>query len=526
MRIFVFKDDFVAPINKKKDGKFSVDQSTSVIQQKEHFFEALKGLGEIIYLEKRISYPKACSIFQAPETIFAKMHGVTNSPGWEMAPKRTLSHALGDLLLPEGYNDPGIFCENTINLITNAFQAKRIKDNLARVAPRMAIFTPKLNEDDFYLPSDRQRLLERKKIGLAKEDIHIVYAGRWLATKGITQVLRALTLWPDKRIKVSLAGDFEPNFPIRQMSASHFTFESYFQREYLGDKRGQSVYLRGAKTPEKLRELFWSADVVVYMSGHEDENFGMAPREAVLCGAPVVVTDFCGLNPVGNQMPWGCVTTYPAFNGPRYSIFELRNKISAAAAKKNWDPQEAAKAVKKECNPAVAQANLKRAAQELLDRPLVEPLKPKAAREKILFDLLRYADEKVARALTHDDTQMPDGAFVDGTGFYNSSYPYQSLLRAIQGFYTTYNEPPKVERGLIYRGFSRIALWSQELALVEFGFPGPRVKHYDDKDWRILASCVQKDKTGDLVLRPHSLTQLRLAQELVDLGYLVPEEIT
>lgn len=523
MRFFVFKDDFDAHNNKKEEDGFSIDQSTSVIQHKKHFFEALRNLGEIIFLDNRISYIKVRDIFEKPDAIFARMHGVVDSPGWNAIPKRILSHSLGDLLLPEGYQDPVIFSENTVNIVTSAFQAKRIKDNLAKATPRLAVFTPKLNENDFYLSSSKERAVERKKLGLSNNDIHIVYAGRWLATKGITQLLRALTLWPDKRIKVSLAGNFEPNFPIRQMSASHFTYASYFKREFLENKLMPTVYLGGAKTPAQLRELFWSADLVVYTSVHEDENFGMVPREAALCGVPVVVTDFCGLNPIGQQMPWGCVNTYSAFNGPRYSIFELRKALDAAIEKKNWDPQSAAKSVKKECSPVTAQANLKRAARSLLAKPLVKPLESKAARQKILFDLLRYADEKIPLAFAHNDPQAPDGAFVDGTGFYNCHFPYQGFLRAVQGFYTTHNEPPKVLRGSTYRGFSRIALWSQERAVVEFGFPGPRVKHYGDKDWRTLVSCAQNDKTGDIVLRPNRSDQIHFVQQLIDLGYLVPD---
>jgi hypothetical protein len=527
MRFYAFKSDINPPTAGPSRGEsFSVDDSTSVIQHKRHFFETVKTIGVLTPLDEGISRKDAERLLSQTDVIFAQMHNASRLPDWDRIPKRRLCHSLGDFLLPEVYLEPGCYDFNTVSLVTSDFQEKRLKEHLGLAAPATAVFTPRLNEQSFYPPDAKEKAQVREKFGLSKNDIHIVYAGRWLATKGICQLARVLTLWPDKNVKVSLAGNFTPGFPLRMSAAAHFTFADYFKREFMVRHQDKQVRLLAAYPPERLRELFWSADLFVYASGHEDENFGMAPREAALCGVPAVVTDFCGLHQIGALMPWGCISTYPTFSGIRYSLRQFNSLLGKAARKKDWDPHKCATAVKKECSTAIARDNMRHAAESLLRQPLKKPLEPKAAKKKMMFDMIRYADENIARTLIEKKETPVDGAYVDGTGFDNEGFPYRKFFQAVQGFYTTFDKAPTVQPGDTLRGFFRVAAWQEEQAIVEVGFPGPRVKHYSDKDWRTLAACLQNDKPGDLVWRPRSLDQIRLAQELVDLGYLVPDDIT
>ena len=64
-------------------------------------------------------------------------------------------------------------------------------------------------------------------------------------------------------------------------------------------------------------------------SFHEDEALGYAAHEAVLCGLPAIVTDWCGLGQLGNINKNRKISTYASLGGVRYSLYELRKKISA-----------------------------------------------------------------------------------------------------------------------------------------------------------------------------------------------------
>jgi hypothetical protein len=527
MRFFAFKSDLDYPFAvPETDSGFILDSSTSVRQQKAHFFECVRSIGDLTLWDKKLSNSKLAEILQQPDAIFAQFHRTEDSPSWDAVPKRTLAHSLGDLLLPDLlYRHVTMHRANTVYLVTTAHQKLRVEKHLGGASPSMAVFTPKLNENLFYPPSNKEKRAARAALGLSEHDIQIVYAGRWLATKGICQVLLALRLWPIANTKISVVGSFDRTFPIGIVSASHYTFPEFFQREFIPISKGKKVQMCNALDGESLRNMLWSADLFVYPSVHEDENFGMAPREALLCGVPVVVSDFCGLNPLMNLMPWGGVTTYPTINGPRYSVWQLRRKIIKAIKTKDWNPDDCAAAVRIECDPDVSRSNVEEAVNLLLNEPLVTPFALREMEKKGRNELFRYANGSLVRAFIEKQEEIPDGALVDGTGADDTTFPTRQLRQAIHGFYTTIDRTPVVEAGSQLRGFFRVGMWKEERAIVEFGFPGPRMKRYNCKSWNSLLSCIVIDSKTGMMMTPRNRTQVILAQELVDLGYLVPDEI-
>jgi hypothetical protein len=523
VHFYAFKGDLDSlPLPQKSEGGVSLDSSTSVRKLKAHFFECVRSLGNLTSLDEGLSNTELASIFQQPHAVLALVHWTDDYRRSYAVPKRTLAHSLGGFLLPELLS--GHFTmhrTNTICLVTTAHQKARVEEHLRAAAPRMAVFTPKLNEALFYPPTPKERRAARAALELSEQDIHIVYAGRWLATKGICQVLRALRMWPIANVKTTLVGGYERSFLIELTAASHYTFPRFFQREFIAGCQEEKLRMCEPLASDNLRNMLWSADLFVYPSVHEDENFGMAPREAVLCGVPVVVADFSGLHPLMSLMPWGGVATYPTLSGPRYSLWQLRRTIVEAVRARGWNAATCAAAVRDECNPEVSRSNVRTAVEGLLEAPLGEPIDIREAQKKGRRELFRYADGKVVMAFAEQKKEPPDGALVDGTGTSDQTW---QLLRVTQGFYTTLEQPPRVEPGSRLRGFFRTGLWKEEKAFVEFGFPGPRMKRYDRRSWGSLVSCVTTEKRTGITLRPKDKTQIALAQELVDFGYLVPDE--
>jgi hypothetical protein len=520
MRFYAFEKDM-----KVEDPPFKndvmVDDSISVRQLKKHFFDALKNIGELIPINEKLTNDEARTLFARPDAIFAQMHFDARLPGWDGIPKRRLRHSLGSFLLPDYFMNSTAYHPNTMNLVTTDHQAGCLERNLRQAGPPLAVFTPRLDEARFYPPDDGQKAAARRDHGLEKDELHLVYAGRWLATKGICQLLRVLALWPNRNVKVSLVGNFSPAFDIRISNTSHFTFEAFIRRESVAHSRNLRLSFLPGRTADDLRQLYWSTDLFIYPSGHEDENFGFSPREAALCGVPSVVTDYCGLHHVGVLMPWGGIGTYPSFAGVRYSLRQFRRHLDQGLAKKDWDPLLCAGMIKKECDTVISEGRLKETARILLSVPLEEPGEPEAALKQLKTKLLRYADEKIAAAFIDKKSDFTDGAYVDGSGIKNDRH---KLIQAIQGIYTTAHEAPKVAAGARLRGFFRVALWNDERAIVEFGFPGPRFKRYESGNWRELTASLIQDETDDLVFCPRNGDQIRLSQELVELGYLVPDE--
>jgi hypothetical protein len=84
--------------------------------------------------------------------------------------------------------------------------------------------------------------------------------------------------------------------------------------------------------------------------------------------------------------------------------------------------------------------------------------------------------------------------------------------------------PPKVESNSKWQGFFRIGFWDREMALVELGYPGPRIRRYSEKSWNSLIKCVSQFKPDEYLVVPKDKKQIAIVQELVDLGYLVPKD--
>ena len=340
-------------------------------------------------------------------------------------------------------------------------------------------------------------------------------------------MVRALNLWPVKNARLSIVGSYEPDFLIYHSNAYHTTFPEFFKREVVSRSPLMDINLHSAKPHSELRDIFWSSDCFVYPSFHEDENFGLAPREAMLSGVPAVVSDFCGLGQLAHSKS-KIVKTYPTLGGVRYSLYELRQKISEI---KGWSEDD--KKTKQELNYGFvlqesdrtkALTSLRNATKRLLEKQPGDS--PKGGwRSKNRVD--RWAavgPDSFKKAIALRNTQPPAGLFVDGTGFPDNTNWFSDIhfQKAIQAFYTTLPKAPEVKSGICYRGFWRVTLWPEEKAVVEFGYPGPRIKRLNKRQWNLLIKSSKVRELGEVIFIPDN-NAIGLIQELLELGYLVPD---
>ena len=274
--------------------------------------------------------------------------------------------------------------------------------------------------------------------------------------------------------------------------------------------------LQQAKNKRELRDLFWSADLFVNPSIQPDENFGTTPREAMACGLPLVTTNFCGLRPLADNMPWGGVDTYPTIYGSRFSLRQLRGLLKKAIDQRNLlTGQECRNFVVKESNPKILKDNLRQAVEYLRKKPVQVARSIEDAELSTKQQLFKSVDGKIFKYFVDAQRELINGAYVYGDGPAHYAFP------VVQGIYSAMSTPPKVEKNSICRGFFRIALWDKERAVVEFGYPGPRIRRYPKRLWNPLFRCSRCLKNDEYVIVPKSKEQAVMVQELVDLGYLV-----
>ena len=369
------------------------------------------------------------------------------------------------------------------------------------------------------MPDTSQRLLARKKRGLLENQIHIVYAGRWIVDKGIPQLIRALDIWPLSGAVVTLVGNFEPEFLIHHALGNHSLFANFLEDEYVSRISRDWLCFQPTQDAVLLRELFWSADLFVNPSIHADENFGITPREAASCGVPVLTTNFCGLRPLADKMPWGGIDTYPTRHGSRFSLLQFRRLIDRALLEsKLYPPEGYRKAILKECNLHNSRNDLARALEQLRKLPLKSNEEAKKFKQSVKRILFKEASEKIVKSLIFPEKNIPSGCYMYGSG------PTHPAFKSLQGVFSAIEDTPVVQKGSSWRGFFRIGFYKEEKAIIEFGFPGPRMHHYKEKSWNILIACIHQDSQNEWVLIPQTKEQIRMVQELVEYGYLIPDD--
>lgn len=522
-KFLVHIDDFdISVFCKKKLIEQKLTSSTSVNKLKFDFFFLLSNIGKLIQIDSTFSKSEIETLCKEKNVIYAAVHG---NPPDDVACK-FLSHSLGGFMVTGGFLGGWEFRDATTNIVTSETQALQMRKSLKKACPNISIITPSISTGTFRIPTDN----EKHSIKKNKEIFELIYAGRFISNKGIAQLVRALNIWPSKNIQLTLVGDFEPDFFIYQSNAYHATFQDFFTREIIDKSPNVTIKMHSAVASKKLKQFYWDSDCFVYPSFHEDENFGLAPREAMMCGIPSVVTDFCGLGQLSGSKG-EIVKTYPTLGGVRYSLLELNKKIDAI---RNWtdnkkedNKSENISFIKEECNQEKALHSLKKAIEKLNDTNN-DSAPTGGWRSKERFEsLVEKNNAFFKKAIKNKDKPIPHGLYVDGTGSVPDGkwFSEADFMQTIQSIYTTLSEPPKVKKGEFYRGFWRIALWEQERSIIEFGFPGPRVKRYTEKDWNILfaSSVIEKDK--EVVFIPKLKNQIVLIQELIDLGYLVPDII-
>lgn len=519
MRFLVNKSDFDIELITNSSGRAiqnKVTSATSVNILKSEFYHQLVEIGSLIQIDETTQKEYVEKLCNESDVIYACVH---DEPMYDVS-CRLLRHSLGGLMLPGGFLNKWTPCQSTLNIVTSHIQKKQLEQSLGESCFNLGVCTPTISNQIFYLNP-----LESNQ----KNSFTITYAGRIIANKGLIQTIRALNIWPIENTELKIIGDYEPDFFIYQSNAYNTTFSSYFVREGINKSPNLKINMKGFVGREDLKDHYWQSDCFIYPSFHEDENFGLAPREAILSGIPAVVSDFCGLSNLRNTSGFA-IKTYPSLAGIRYSLKELAQSISSIRNR----PIEAVKSfaasdaefIKNEVDKEMANKDLKSAVKMVSEMPINPPLSGGWRSEERLTRWVTSDNSQFTVAVALKDTPLTEGLYTDGTGDLpgDSCFSEPHFMKAIQSIYTTIPQPPLVQKNNTYRGFWRVSLWDQEQAIIEFGFPGPRKLNCDNIEFEALKNCYEQLADGDGFFVPKTQEQIVILQKLLELGYIVPDE--
>ncbi len=521
-KFYVFKNDYTDdPDGLDPDNRLQLDSGSSVRFYKHHFFQSLRDFGEIIMVDESTPADQLIEWLKQPDAIVAHAHYAGEWAALlDQIQFRLIHLALGDPFLPEVYALK-VLPSAQVELVSTEFIQHTVQAAFKDEFPRTAVFPPRVATEFFVPPTPDQKAAARAKYAIGPEQIHVIYVGRLVVNKGICQLIRLLDLWPIPNVTLTVVGNFDQADRLQHSVATHKTFPDYFRREILREKDRPWLRFQPSLKREELREVLWSADLYAYPSISPDENFGIASWEAAACGLPVVVTNFGGLHDLADGMPWKGVGTYPTLQGARFSLRAFQACLQRAIQARGTQPAETIpQFVQQTVSPEIARANLA-AALDYLRQTAPEAIIPTDTAQPVMRRKLAQAIDRRAYRLfawgRTVDTPPDPGMSVYGDVWNKPNWPL------IYGLYSEANRPPHVTAHSVWRGFFRVALWPIEQALVEFGFPGPRLKRYSDQAWAALMACASDVSGNDYVFQPASPAQIRLVQELANYGYLVPD---
>jgi glycosyltransferase involved in cell wall biosynthesis len=523
LKIFVDGNefDFDEP-TKPITANFKLDSATSVSRLKAHFFDTLGKLGEVVKFSAGDAVPSGAlaKALEGPDTVVATFH--EPPPGLAC---RLLQHTKGGLMLPGGFLDGWCIRDATVSIVTTEHQAQRLRKAFHPLPFHVFPFYPQV--DPVFLDATEGA---PRCIGDHETSGDLLYAGRWIANKGVCQLVRSQDRKPCGGGNLGLIGEYEPAFPSSQTGGGHVNYPAFHEREILM-RRGQlDISLSPSLPPELLVKEYQKTDIFAYPSFHEDENYGLSPREAACCGAIPVLTDLCGLGEFAVKSVSGVVRTWATLGGIRYSLSELALEVqrlrSMTADQKRLAVRHNWQLVRSECSGSNSERQLREALQHLLQKsPGPPPTKGWRCPSRI--DLLAKQGPTAFReALACPLGSDPEGLYVEGMGLLNAGYSEARFLAAIQGLYTTWPSPPQLRSGVCLHGFWRVGLWAEERALVEFGFPGPRLLRFSDAEWKTVLAAARFPTRGEVFFEINVSGAVGVFQRAIDLGYLVPDDPT
>lgn len=216
-------------------------------------------------------------------------------------PPKIIIHIFGDFPL---YAKAWLDLSPTLNGLSLKFVCaseaqQKLVESLTTESTGLVDFIPFPVDTSFYCFDPRQLATARAEFNLG-EQFTFLYTGRISHQKQVIELIHNYASFAqvsDVPTKLLIAGPFD------DLGAPYLNYapcaNSYFMRyqrllSRLDNLHLGSIEYIGNLGRDKLRQAYHAADCFVSISTHNDEDFGMAPAEALSCGLPAILSDWGG----------------------------------------------------------------------------------------------------------------------------------------------------------------------------------------------------------------------------------------
>lgn len=185
----------------------------------------------------------------------------------------------------------GVFCDNFgVTISPSRFIAEAWNKEAAENAEKTYILRNAIDINKFNVrlsQGERDRI--RRKLGFTKEDIVVIFCGRFIQVKGVKELIGAVLSLPEQHLRLLLVGS--DNF--KEGNKEAYAFDVIKLAKQVPQKIVHAGYIEN----EKMYQIYQCADIQVIPSLWE-EAFGLVALEAMCSNLPIIYTNSGGLKEI------------------------------------------------------------------------------------------------------------------------------------------------------------------------------------------------------------------------------------
>lgn len=212
---------------------------------------------------------------------------------------KVVIHLYGDFILdsPKWQSISHLMDQFDIRWICASDAQRYLLDNL--LCDHVEVIPFPVDKEKFYYDQDERNHLRsqlRAKYHILPDEKVFIYAGRISAQKNVLDLVKMTARFERlfDKWRLLIAGSFDDiALPYLGMNALAGDYYSLFNKHFFKEKSKRILFL-GDLDSESLRKIYCASDVFISLSTHNDEDFGMAPAEALMCGLSCILTSWGG----------------------------------------------------------------------------------------------------------------------------------------------------------------------------------------------------------------------------------------
>lgn len=247
----------------------------------------------------------------------AKLLSVLQKEAPDFKPSFTF-HIFGDFVLDSSswYQFNDILKNYNIKFICASIKHEELIRTFLNSKDSTSVVPFPVNKNQFFFNhSEREEV--RRTLGLSELDFLFLYTGRISQQKNVLELVKTMSnalKFSGDNLYFYFAGPFDDlGIPYKgQKNPPGVYFQRWISvKEKINNSHIKYIYNLGTLD---LRRMYNASDCFISISTHNDEDYGMAPAEALMCGLQTILTDwggygsfksladkFCTLLPVGHQ---------------------------------------------------------------------------------------------------------------------------------------------------------------------------------------------------------------------------------